>query len=105
MIYDPSKGVTLKPGSLCGGTCGGVSGASAVAAATAPQKKAVTLVKEIKKQQMELENLNVAQVTTDFAVNDMKNVVNKMKQQEKKEEKRLKNIQNAIGQPLTTITA
>jgi len=104
LIYDPSKGVNLKStGTLCGGTCGGVSGASAVAAATAPQKKAVTLVKEIKKQQMELENLNVAQVTTDFAVNDMKNVVNKMKQQEKKEEKRLKNIQNAIGQPPTTI--
>ena len=70
-------------------------------AATAPQKKAVTLVKEIKKQQMELENLNVAQVTTDFAVNDMKNVVTKMKQQEKKEEKRLKKY-GAYGPYITS---
>jgi len=93
MIYDGSKGIKLKSGTLCG-TCAAAAApaagtAAAAAAAAAPQKKAVALVKEIKKQQMELENLNVAQVTTDFAVNDMKNVSTKWRRKKRKQKRDL----------------
>jgi len=88
IIWDPTVGDILQAGTLCGQSCGEAAEPTSEIVAKDPKKAAAVLASEVKKQQLELEKISVASVTTELTINDVKRVVDDDKEKEAAREQR-----------------